>query len=301
MANTRQVKRRITTAKNISKITKAMEMVAASKMKRAQEQALAARPYALELLKSLRNVTERVDASLHPLLNHHTEGKKAVLVVGTDKGLCGSLNSHLLKQLIAFRQQVGDDAVVIAVGKRAVLFTRIIGLPIAAQFTDLPEKISMRDILPISSYVMEQFLNHTFSQVDVIYMDFVNTLKQVPQREQLLPVARQVVSDVAVEKWTDGELHTNEVIAKSTTEYQFEPSAKDILNTLLPFYIENSIYHTFLEAKASEHSARMVAMKNASENAHDLMAELLLIFNKGRQQAITSELLDITTASLTLA
>ncbi len=301
MANTRQVKRRITTAKNISKITKAMEMVAASKMKRAQEQALAARPYALELLKSLRNVTERVDASLHPLLNHHTEGKKAVLVVGTDKGLCGSLNSHLLKQLIAFRQQVGDDAVVIAVGKRAVLFTRIIGLPIAAQFTDLPEKISMRDILPISSYVMEQFLNHSFSQVDVIYMDFVNTLKQVPQREQLLPVSREVVSDVAVEKWTDGELHTNEVLVKNTIEYQFEPSAKAILNTLLPFYIENSIYHTFLEAKASEHSARMVAMKNASENAHDLMAELLLIFNKGRQQAITSELLDITTASLTLA
>lgn len=301
MANTRQVKRRITTAKNISKITKAMEMVAASKMKRAQEQALAARPYALELLKSLRHVTERADASLHPLLSKQTEGKKAVLVVGTDKGLCGSLNSHLLKQLINFRQQVGEDAVVIAVGKRAVLFTRIIGLPIAAQFTDLPEKISMRDILPISSYVMEQFLAQQFSQVDVIYMDFVNTLKQVPQREQLLPIAKQVVSDSAVEKWTDGELHTSEVITTDTTEYQFEPSAQAILNTLLPFYIENSIYHTFLEAKASEHSARMVAMKNASENAGELMEELLLIFNKGRQQAITSELLDITTASLTLA
>lgn len=301
MANTRQVKRRITTAKNISKITKAMEMVAASKMKRAQEQALAARPYALELLKSLRHVTERVDASLHPLLTKQAEGKKAVLVVGTDKGLCGSLNSHLLKQLISFRQQVGDDAVVVAVGKRAVLFTRIIGLPIAAQFTDLPEKISMRDILPISSYVMEQFLAQQFSQVDVIYMDFVNTLKQVPQREQLLPIAKQVVSDSAVEKWTDGELHTSEVITKDATEYQFEPSAQAILNTLLPFYIENSIYHTFLEAKASEHSARMVAMKNASENAGELMEELLLIFNKGRQQAITSELLDITTASLTLA
>lgn len=302
MANTRQIKRRISTAKNISKITKAMEMVAASKMKRAQEQALAARPYALELLKSLHRVTQRADVSLHPLLSRHAEGKTAVIVIGTDKGLCGSLNGHLLKQLIAFRQQVaGKDVTVVAVGKKAVLFSRLIGMPIAAQFTDLPEKIAMRDVLPISSFVMEQFLTHAFSRVEVIYMDFINTLKQVPRREQLLPIATEMVTDAVVDKWVDGDKKLTAQTMDGAAEYQFEPSAQAILDTLLPFYIENSLYHAFLEAKASEHSARMVAMKNASENAGELVEELLLLFNKGRQQAITSELLDITTASLTLA
>jgi len=301
MANTRQVKRRITTAKNISKITKAMEMVAASKMKRAQEQALAARPYALELLKSLRQVTKRVDAALHPLLSKHDVGQRAVVVVATDKGLCGSLNTHLLKQLLLLRTQYGSQMQVIAVGKKAVLFSRIAGLAIAAQFTDLPEKIALKDILPISSFLMNQFLKQSFQSVDLVYMDFVNTLKQVPRRERLLPIAKTVVNFDAVDKWTDGDTAAKAETMTGSVEYKFEPNAQAVLETLLPFYIENSVFHAFLEAKASEHSARMVAMKNASENAGELVDELLLIFNKGRQQAITSELLDITTASLTLA
>lgn len=301
MANTRQVKRRITTAKNISKITKAMEMVAASKMKRAQEQALAARPYALELLKSLRQVTKRVDAALHPLLSQHSVGQNAVVVIATDKGLCGSLNTHLLKQLIQLRTKYGTELQVIAVGKKAVLFSRIAGFAIAAQFTELPEKIAMKDILPISSFLMHQFLLQTFQTVDLVYMDFVNTLKQVPRQERLLPIAKTVVNTDAVNKWTDGDPDSTAETMVGSVEYKFEPSAQAVLETLLPFYIENSVYHAFLEGKASEHSARMVAMKNASENASELVDELLLIFNKGRQQAITSELLDITTASLTLA
>jgi F-type H+-transporting ATPase subunit gamma len=301
MANTRQVKRRITTAKNISKITKAMEMVAASKMKRAQEQALAARPYALELLKSLRQVTKKTDASMHPLLSKHTQGQRAVIVVATDKGLCGSLNTHLLKQLLQLRTKYGAEMQVIAVGKKAVLFSRIAGLPIAAQFTDLPEKIAVKDILPISSFLMNQFLKQIFQSVDLVYMDFVNTLKQVPRQERLLPIAKTVVNAESVNKWTDGDLGSTAETMAGSGSYKFEPSAQEVLETLLPFYIENSVYHAFLEAKASEHSARMVAMKNASENAGELVEELLLIFNKGRQQAITSELLDITTASLTLA
>ena len=301
MANTRQVKRRIVTAKNISKITKAMEMVAASKMKRAQDQALSARPYALELLKSLRHITKRVNPDLHPLLAHRSDGKRAVLIIGTDKGLCGSLNTHLLKQLLNFRREAGDLAVAVAVGKRAILSCRTIGLPILAQFTDLPEKITMQDVLPISSYLMQQFLTQNLSKVEIIYMDFVNTLKQLPHRGQLLPISSNLVSRAVIEKWAEGDKQAVAETMKGATQYLFEPSPKAILDMLLPFYVENSIYHAFLEGKASEHSARMVAMKNASENAGELVDELLLVFNKSRQSAITSELLDITTASLTLA
>ena len=174
-------------------------------------------------------------------------------------------------------------------------------MTIAAQFTDLPEKIAVKDILPISSFLMNQFLKQIFQSVDLVYMDFVNTLKQVPRQERLLPIAKTVVNAESVNKWTDGDLGSTAETMAGSGSYKFEPSAQEVLETLLPFYIENSVYHAFLEAKASEHSARMVAMKNASENAGELVEELLLIFNKGRQQAITSELLDITTASLTLA
>jgi F-type H+-transporting ATPase subunit gamma len=300
MANTRQVKRRITTAKNISKITKAMEMVAASKMRRAQMQAVAARPYAIELLKSLRHVAKKVDVTLHPLLTTHAGGKRAVIIVGTDKGLCGSLNTHLFRQFLALREQLGENTVVIAAGKKTVLFCRIAGVPVHAQFIELPEKIQMLNVLPISSLVMEQFLNHGFQSVDIIYMDFINTLKQTVRVERLLPIAKELIDESVVERWTSDDTVAESEEAIGATEYLFEPSPKDILNVLLPFYIENTVYHAFLEAKASEQSARMVSMKNASENASDLVDELLLVFNKGRQQAITSELLDITTASLTL-
>jgi F-type H+-transporting ATPase subunit gamma len=290
MANTRQVKRRITTAKNISKITKAMEMVAASKMRRAQAQAVAARPYALELFRSLRHVAQRVDAGLHPLLTQHAAGQRVVVIVGTDKGLCGSLNTRLFRELLVLKEQLKDDPIVIAVGKKTVLFCRLAGLKVYAQFTDLPEKIGMTNVLPITSLVIEKFLDQTFSSVDIIYMDFVNTLKQTVKVERLLPISKEIVAT-----------STAETVEANEAEYLFEPSAQDILDILLPFYIENTVYHAFLEGKASEHSARMVSMKNASENAADLVQELLLVFNKGRQQAITSELLDITTASLTLA
>lgn len=305
MANTRQVKRRIVTAKNISKITKAMEMVAASKMRRAQNQAVSARPYASELFKSLGNVAQRVDAALHPLLTSHKDGQRVVIIVGTDKGLCGSLNTHLFRKLLGLREQSKQDLVVIAVGKKTVLFCRMAGIQVHAQFTDIPEKVSMADILPITSLIMEQFLDHSFQSVDLIYMDFINTLKQTVRVERLLPIAKEAITERAAETAQAVAADTvgskAAAVAADSSEYVFEPSARDILNVLLPFYIENTVYHAFLEAKASEQSARMVSMKNASENASDLVQELLLVFNKGRQQAITSELLDITTASLTLA
>lgn len=303
MANTaRQVKRRISTARNISKITKAMEMVAASKMKKAQEQAIAAKPFAQHLFSSLSLLTKRTDSTLHPLLSQHDEGMHIALVIATDKGLCGSLNTHLLKKLLDLRQQYGESRFgVVAVGKKAVLFCRAYGLRLVAQFTELPEKITTGDIVPVSQLLIEKFLSHDFRAVHIVYMDFVNTLKQEVRAEQLLPIVQSEVKSTLTKGWelkSSPERAAEEVLA--TSEYVFEPSPKAVLDELLPYYIETILFHAFLEARASEHSARMVSMKNASENASDLVDELFLIFNKSRQQGITSEILDIATASMSL-
>jgi F-type H+-transporting ATPase subunit gamma len=290
MANTRQIKGRINTAANISKITKAMEMVSASKMRRAQEKALAARPYTRAIQESLQKLAQFTDPSSHPLLSQHHEGKNVVVLFSTDRGLCGGLNTNLFKSTAVWSHEHKDVEVVVT-GKKAINFARKMGLTISAQFTDLSENITPAEVLPISSLLTEGFLSHKYQSVFMIYMDFINTLTQKVRAVQLLPVSAQDIGAVASERTT--ETH-------AMAQYTFEPSAKEILGELLPYYIENTIYQTILEAKASEHSARMVAMKNASDNAKELVSELKLVFNKSRQASITSELLDITTATLTV-
>jgi F-type H+-transporting ATPase subunit gamma len=288
MANTRQLKRRINTAANISKITKAMEMVSASKMRRAQQQALAARPYTRAIQSSLQKVASFTDPSLHPLLMKHSHGKDMLVIFSTDRGLCGGLNTNLFKSAGQWSQSQNDFEVIV-IGKKAIAFARKMGMTIAAQFTDLPEILSVEDILPIAQLVTDGFLNRTYKSVSLLHMDFINTLTQKVKMSSLLPLSADFVAD-------DHGAVTPEI----RSEYTFEPNAREILNELLPYYLENSLYQTLLEAKASEHSARMVAMKNASDNAKALVGELKLIFNKSRQAAITNELLDITTATMTV-
>jgi F-type H+-transporting ATPase subunit gamma len=175
------------------------------------------------------------------------------------------------------------------VGRKAVHFVNLLGLEMFAQFTDLPESPRFEDILPVGNLVIEKFLDGTFKSVDILYTDFINTLSQAVSLTPLLPISG-----------TPSKEETAEVSPQITSEYTFEPSIHSILDQLLPFYVENTIYQSILEASASEHSARMVAMKNASENANELVGELKLLFNKSRQANITSELLDITTAILSL-
>jgi F-type H+-transporting ATPase subunit gamma len=289
MANTRQIKGRIGTAANISKITKAMEMVSASKMRRAQQQALAARPYTRAIQRSLQKVAQSTDPSLHPLLTSHEDGKHILVIFSTDRGLCGGLNTNLFKSAWQWCKS-HENYEVIVIGKKAIAFARKMGLPIAAQFKELPEIAAVNDILPIAQIVTDGFLEKKYKSVWLLHMDFINTLSQKVKFTQLLPLSAELA-----------ELEKATVTLEVHSEYQFEPNAKEILNELLPYYLENTLYQTLLEAKASEHSARMVAMKNASENAKALVNELRLLFNKSRQAAITSELLDITTATLTVA
>jgi F-type H+-transporting ATPase subunit gamma len=284
MQNTRQILQRIKTAGNISKITKAMEMVSASKMRRAQAQALATRPYTEALHKSLVTLATASQTGLHPMLEPHNQGHEVAIIYSTDKGLCGSMNAHLFKNTLEWTRQ-HPFARYIVVGRKAVAFAQLAGLPIHAQFTGLPDFVKPGDILPISHLATEGFLNKEFKSVTLIYTRFISTLVQKTQQVQVLPLPRVERDETIIDP-------------ASEAEYLFEPSVKGILDELLPYYIENTLYQSLLESKASEHSARMVSMKNASENAKELMNELRLDFNKSRQAAITNELLDITTAML---
>lgn len=288
MSNIRQLKRRITTAANIAKITKAMEMTAASKMRRAQEQAVASRAYSRAIQSSLKKVAAYTDPNLHPLLAKQDVGSDILVIFSTDRGQCGALNTHLFKTTLHWLES-HPDAKIIAIGKKAVTFVRKLDVQLFAQFTELPDYARVADILPLASIITSGFLNKEFHSVHLVYMDFVNTLSQHVRTVPLLPIAEDFST-------TDETM----IVPTVQSEYIFEPSAQVILNDLLPYYIENTLYQTLLESKASEHSARMVAMKNASENADALSDELKLIFNKSRQAAITDELRDIATATLTL-
>ena len=287
MASVRQIQQRIKAAGNISKITKAMEMVSASKMRRAQEQALATRPYTRALQESLATLGTVINPELHPLLQPHGQGKDVAIILSSDKGLSGSLNPNLFKAMLEwYREQ--EDPSLILVGRKVAAFSQINNLAIHAQFTDLPDRIGFTDTLPITNLIAEGFLAREFRTVSLIYMDFISTLVQKPRTVQLLPLPKTLT------------MMGDESLAKpaQAKEYTFEPSPKEILNELLPYYLENSVYQAFLEGKASEHSARMVSMKNASENASELKGELTLEYNKFRQASITSELLDLSTALL---
>lgn len=287
MPNARQVKQRIGTANNIAKITKAMEMVSASKMRKAQDQTLSARPFAQALQDSLQKLAQEAQPELHPLLSEHEEGRDVLVIITTDRGLCGSLNQTILKTATEWYKNHPKGLFVI-VGKKGVTFSTFLGLDVFAQFTNMPDTIRTEHILPITSLVIENFIEKKFKSVSMVYMDFINTLSQKVKLQQLLPIkVAGLVGEAAS-------------VVTESHEFVFEPNPKTILSELLPYYIENNVYQAFLESKASEHSARMVSMKNASDNAKELVKELRLLYNKSRQESITKELLDITTATLSL-
>lgn len=290
MSNIRQIRQRIGTSQNIAKITKAMEMVSASKMKKAQEMAVTARPYSSYLRSCIRDITSQAIGFSHPLLSTHQTGRPVLLIVSTDRGLCGGLNQSVFKLAISWHK-LHSDGLYVVVGKKAVALARFLALDTLAIFNSLPDAFTSADLQPISTLITDEFVRQRIQSVEVVFADFVNTLTQRPWQQPLLPLTH-LAGDL-----DDGQTLTS---VKIQSDYVFEPNAATILAELLPYYLENSLYQTFLEAKASEHSARMVAMKNASDNAQDLVQDLRLIYNKSRQESITNELLDITTSIISL-
>lgn len=291
MPSTRDIRRRIKSVKNTAQITKAMQMVASSKMRRAQLAALAGRPYASLMNNMLAHVTGHAGDFSHPLLEKRSGKKRAVLLVSTDKGLCGALNSNLFREAAKFDK---DTTLYVCAGKKGAQFVSRTKRKLAAEFTykDAPLFAEAR---AISKFLQDMFLKGEVDHVDVLYTNFISTLNQKPEVQPLLPIGEI--------KGVQAGVHGQEastVLEKSGVEYLFEPGAEGVLGALLPHYLNFQVFQFLLEAKASEHSSRMVAMKNATDNAKQLIKDLTLEYNKLRQANITKELLEITTAQMAL-
>jgi F-type H+-transporting ATPase subunit gamma len=227
----------------------------------------------------------------HKLLAKNKVGSDLMVLIGPDKGLTGGMISNLLKQADHFAKDVrGNKLQVITIGKRARDFAVKMGYEVIAEFSNFPEQVGFSDSLPISRLILDGYKSKKFKEVNVVYMDFVSTLVQKANVNKILPFELQAPIIESPEELID-------VDVESRYEYLFEPSAEEILDWLLPYYVEILMFQTLLEAKASEHSSRMVAMKNASDNAAEIIDSLTLEFNKSRQAAITNELLDIVTAA----
>ncbi len=279
MANLRDIRRRIKSVKNTAQITRAMQLVAAAKMKKAQDQALAGREYASEISAVLGNIASGDHELSHPLLERRDGNRELVLVISTDKGLCGPLNTNLARK---YRESVAKDAHYVTVGRKLRIFTEKTGGRILADFT-VKDPVAFADARAIAKFLTGEFLDGGYDKVTIAYTRFINTLRQEPATMTLLPVQPPAGDDAAPGGAAAGDV-------------KFEPSRNDVLAAILPLYVNYQVYQALLEARASEHSARMVAMKSATDNAKNFIKDLTLEYNKVRQAAITSELLEITTA-----
>jgi F-type H+-transporting ATPase subunit gamma len=289
-ANTRDIRRRIKSVKNTSQITKAMQMVAAAKMRKAQNAALAGRPYADLLRKVLASLAGRAEDASHALLEAREIKKELVLVIATDKGLCGALNTNLFREVAKFDATRTEFVVV---GKKAMQYLLRAGRRVLAEFP-LKEHFHFLESKQVSKFCMDKFASGEVDKVSVVFTDFVNTLSQIPRARTLLPITSLEVGDVL------GSAEEKVAAAENQTEYQFEPSAHSVLEAVLPHYAHFLVFQMILDSRASEHSARMVAMKNATDNAKQLIKDLTLEYNKVRQAAITTEILEIATAQIAL-
>ncbi|MEQ2008209.1 MAG: ATP synthase F1 subunit gamma [Limisphaerales bacterium] len=292
MPSTRDIRRRIKSVKNTAQITKAMQMVASAKMRRAQQAALAGRPYATLMNEVLAAATAGAGEFTHPLMEKRAVVKKrALILITTDKGLCGALNTNLLREAAKWDK---DTTVFICAGKKGASWAGRLKRELAAEFSykDTPQFAEAR---AISKFAQDLFLEGKVDAVDVLYTNFINTLVQKPEQRQLLPLGEIKALEAGLEGESQGEK-----LGEATREYLFEPVAATVLGNLLPHYLNYQVFQFLQEAKASEQSARMVAMKNATDNAKQIIKDLTLEYNKLRQANITKELLEITTAQMAM-
>ncbi len=300
MPSLREVKRRIRSVKNISQVTRAMQMVAASRMRYAQEHALASRPYAAkswELLTHLAAQTGNVQL-LHPLLTRREDVKQiAIIMITADRGLAGAYNGNIIRATLRFmNEQKREDANLIAIGRKGRDFMARFRRKIIAEFAELPARPSALDITPIARIAIDGFLVGEFDEVYLAYTDFINTLVQEPTIRLLLPIRPGVVPSRALSEYLD-----EQAVTRRTSEFIYEPDPISLLDVILPRFTELQLYQAILESRASEESARMVAMRNATNNANDLVADLTLTYNKIRQDTITREMIDIASGAEALA
>ena len=278
MPNVRQIRRRIRSVQSTTRVTRAMEMIAASKMRRAQQAVEASRPYAQRIYQLLTHLAAQVGSEevTHPLMQHREVNRIALVHITPDRGLCGGLNSNLNRHSGQFLLRQDVHATVTTVGRKGRDFMVRYGRDVRAVFTDVGDRPGVADVLPIAQLVTEDYATGFVDQVYVAYSQFVNVTVQRPVLERLLPVEP-----------------SEELEPAQLSGYLYEPDVPAVLEALLPRFVEVELYHALLESVASEQAARMVAMRNATDNANQLLEDLTLAMNKARQETITSELLDI--------
>ena len=277
MATIREIRRRIRSVQSTAKITKAMEMVAASKMRRAQERTIAARPYAEKMREVLADLAaqRQEEEELQPLLVKRPVKRIELIHITPDRGLCGGLTASINRTAASFILEQSVPVVTVTVGLKGRMFIMRTGQEVRAGFVRISDHPSVADILPAARIAIDDYTNAYVDQVCICYTQFVTTITQRPMLWRLLPIEPSMEGGRNI-------------------EYIYEPSPQEVLAELLPRYVEMQLYHALLESIASEQSARMVAMRNATNNANDLIEELTLTHNKLRQEMITEELMDIT-------
>lgn len=300
MAGTKEIKRRIKSVKNTKKITKAMELVAASKMKRAVSSTLASRLYAgysWEILTSIANSTQEIT---HPLFVQREVKNVLLVLITSNRGLCGAYNAQVTKKALALLKTSDinlNNAKIdlVTVGKKGDTAMRRIGKNIIATFTELPDNINLNDVVPISKFVVDQYKENKYDKILIAYTDFVSALSQKPNIKQILPISKEQIKElidtVGENAEVKGEL---DISITKKVDYTFEGDQEALIGSLAEKLSRMQIYQMLLESNASEQSSRMVAMKNASEAAGEMIDDLTLAFNKARQASITQEISEIS-------
>jgi len=285
LANIRAIRRRIRGVQSIAKITRAMEMIAAIKMKQAQERGLAGRPYAEKIQQVIADLAAlpEMERALHPLLQRRPVAKIAIVHITPDRGLCGGLNTNLNRLAAGFILEQTMPVSLITVGRKGLNFMRRYRRDIIAEFTQLGDRPSLLDTLPISRIIIDGYSAGAVDSVYLAYAQFVSIMVQKPVLQQLLPVEPASIPGV------------------QNVDYIYEPGPDMVLGELLPRFVEMQVYHAILESIASEQSARMVAMRNATDNANELIGDLTLLYYRARQESITKEILDIAGGAEALA
>jgi len=275
VASAKEIRGQIKAIQNTGKITKAMEMVAASKMRKAQDRVVDARSYAEGLAQVVSNLMQAHPEYQHPFVTQREVKKVGVIVISTDKGLCGGLNTNALKKAIGVIKEQTVDTQVYTIGRRAGTFLKRF-TKIAGSAENIPDSPEIADILGVVGLAMEHYLNGEVDEVHLVFSEFVNTMTQSPQATRLIPCS------IDEEKKHSGYW-----------DYLYEPDSKEVMDGLLRRYVESIVFHGVLENKACEQSARMVAMKAATDNAKEIVKDLSITYNKARQAAITQELAEI--------
>lgn len=301
MASTKEIKRRIKSVKSTKKITKAMELVAASKMKRAISRTLASRLYASYSWNILTSLSERLDEDVtHKFFTENKNKEKSLIVLITsNRGLCGGYNSQVIKKTITkIKQEINNQKVdIVTVGKKGDNAMRRTGQNVVATFTDMPDNADLKDILPLSTYLTSEFEEEKYGKIYIAYTDFISALTQKPIIRQIFPISKEELKEVieGLDSPKDRPLEKPQGrSAHSEVPYLFEGNTEQLLTSLAEKLIRMQIYQMLLESNASEQSSRMVAMKNANEAAGEMIDDLTLVFNKARQAGITREISEIS-------